>query len=297
MKRHLALAAVVLLCSCAPTPHKVRAVHVVTTIGVLGDWARQVGGDRVLVTSLLTGNEDTHTYEAKPEDARKLADADVLFRVGLGLEEWLDPVVRNAANGRLRIVDASAGVTGLVQGDAEDRYGNPHIWLDPQYAKVGVANLAAALAAVDPKGESLYRARQAAYGIRLDSLTSAIAARMAALSDRRFIALHDAWPYFARRFGLDKVENIEAVPGKEPSAREIARIIDRINREHIRLILSEPQLSSAIPDMLARETGIRVLVINPLCGGTDTSLDYIATMSSVAGSIATALDSGSQMTR
>jgi manganese/iron transport system substrate-binding protein len=291
MRRHLAATAIALLCACAPAPQKAKGIRVVTTIGVLGDWARQVGGDRVLVTSLLTGSEDSHTYEAKPEDARKLAGADVIFRVGLGLEEWLDPVIQNAAGSKARIVDASAGIIDIVQGDADEPIGNPHIWLDPQYAKVAVGNLVRELIQVDPRGESLYRARQAAYGIRLDSLTSAIAARTAALPDRRLIAFHDAWPYFARRFGLDVVASIEPVPGKEPSARELARLVDLIRRDRIRLVLSEPQLPSSLPEMLARETGVKTLVLDPLCGGTDASLDYIAAIGRLADAIAAALDS------
>src|SRR5512136_449794 len=114
--RRAAVAAVVilLLAACATTPPKTSGrVRVVTTLGILADWARQVGGDRVEVTSLLTGNESPHTYEAKPQDAALLARADILFRVGLGLEDWLDPVVENAENKQLVVVDASAGITDV----------------------------------------------------------------------------------------------------------------------------------------------------------------------------------------
>jgi ABC-type Zn uptake system ZnuABC Zn-binding protein ZnuA len=287
----------------------------VTTIGVLADWARQVGGDRVEVTSLLTGNESPHTYEARPQDAVLLARADILFRVGLGLEDWLDPVVENAGNKKLVIVDASAGITDIIT-DAEHqptsearsekleartpeseslapspqplapfRGGNPHIWLDPELAKVGIANLVKALVQADPKGESLYRAREAAYFVRLDSLSAAIAASFAGLSDRRLITYHDAWPYFARRFGLEIVASIEPIPGQEPSAKQLARMVDLIRHEYIKVITTEPQLSSALPDMLARETGVKVISLNPL----ESEGGYIAALGNRARALAAAL--------
>ncbi|MCX6843335.1 MAG: metal ABC transporter substrate-binding protein, partial [candidate division WOR-3 bacterium] len=235
-----------LLIGCATAPPKAsKQVRIVTTIGVLADWARQVGGDRVEVTSLLSGNESPHTYEIKPADVKTVADARILFRVGLGLEEWLDPAIENSGNKRLVIVDAAAGITDIIvdaghqsKSEARDQKlevrtpepppltprpsstpasGNPHIWLDPEYAKVGIENLVRELVELDPKGESLYRKRESAYFVQLDSLSQAIKAQVAALADRRFISFHDAWPYFCRRFGLEVVATVEPIPGQEPS--------------------------------------------------------------------------------
>src|SRR5512139_1891505 len=118
----IAAAGILLIAGCATEPPKSTGrLMVVTTIGVLADWARQVGGDRVEVTALLTGNESPHTYEAKPQDAARIARADVLFRVGLGLEDWLDPVIENSGNKRMVTVDASAGITDIIQGDEHSR--------------------------------------------------------------------------------------------------------------------------------------------------------------------------------
>jgi len=342
----------------APKPNG--KLRVVTTIGILADWARQVGGDRVEVTSLLTGNESPHTYEAKPQDAALLARADILFRVGLGLEDWLGPVVENAGNRKLVIVDASAGIPDVITetghrtksearsekleaGTSERRDrtksearaeklearapvadagpksevrnqkpegripgsdslianrqspvatpptfvggGNPHIWLDPELAKTGIENLVRELVRIDPKGESLYRAREVMYFGRIDSLSAAIAAGFSGLSDRRLVTYHDAWPYFARRFGLDIVASIEPIPGQEPSAKELARLVDLIGRERIKVITIEPQLPSALPDMLAKETGVKVVVLNPL----ESEGGYIAALGNSARALVDAL--------
>jgi len=285
-KAAAAVAGIVLLAGCAVAPQKSTGrLRVVTTIGVLADWARQVGGDRVEVTSLLSGNESPHTYEIRPADVKTVADARILFKVGLGMEEWLDPAIQNSGNKTLVVVDAATGLTDIVQGDEHDRSGNPHIWLDPEYAKVGIKNLVTELVRLDPKGESLYRKREAAYFVRLDSLSAAISAEFAGLRDRRLVTYHDAWPYFARRFGLDIIATVEPIPGKEPSARELARLVDLIRREHIKVITTEPQLPSVLPNMLASETGVKVVVLNPLeCEG-----GYVAAMGASAEALVDAL--------
>jgi ABC-type Zn uptake system ZnuABC Zn-binding protein ZnuA len=279
----------VLACGTAPQG-QMKKIKVVATIGVLGDWAQQVGGERVQVTSLLTGNESPHTYEAKPQDAARLAEADILFRVGLGLEDWLNPVVENAGNRRLVTVDAATGITDIIAGDAHDHgVGNPHIWLDPEYAKTAIGNLVRALVAADPKGESLYRSREQAYSLRLDSVSAVIAAEASGLKDRRFISFHDAWPYFARRFGYEIVASIEPIPGQEPSARDLVGMVELIRGRLVKVMTSEPQLPSALPDMLARETGIKVLVLNPLLADSVGRVDYIKELGRNAGALAAAL--------
>jgi ABC-type Zn uptake system ZnuABC Zn-binding protein ZnuA len=287
VRRAVAAAAGILLvggCGVAPQKSTGR-LRVVTTIGVLADWARQVGGDRVEVTSLLSGNESPHTYEIKPADVKAIADARILYRVGLGLEEWLDPAIQNSGNKTLAVVDAATGITDIVQGDEHDRSGNPHVWLDPEYAKAGIGNLVTELVRLDPKGESLYRKRESAYFVRLDSLSAAISAEFAGVRDRRIITYHDAWPYFARRFGLDIVTTVEPIPGQEPSAKELARLVDLVLRDHIKAITTEPQLPSALPNMLASETGAKVVVLNPL----ECEYGYIAALGADAESLVDAL--------
>lgn len=273
------LTLLILSTGCAPRVQTGKAIQVVTTLGVLADWARQVGGDRVQVTSLLTGLEGEHTYEVKPEDTRLIARASILFRVGLGLEDWLNPVIQSAGNPRLVVVDASTNVPVLQNAggnDTEHPKGNPHVWLDPLYAKIGIDNLVAALVKVDPRGESLYRARASAYDLRLDSLAQALAAVVRQLPDRRFISFHDAWPYFAERFGFQIAASIEPIPGQEPSARQIARLTDQIRSEHLRVACSEPQLPSDIPATLARETGVKIVILTPLTGAIRGVDDYVS---------------------
>ena len=288
----IAAAGIVLLAGCATAPSKSTGrLRVVTTIGVLADWARQVGGDRVEVTSLLTGSESPHTYEVKPTDVRTIADARILFRVGLGLEEWLDGLVANSGNRTLVMLDAADGVEVIGAGGGHGHEaGNPHVWLDPQNARAAVLRIAAELARLDPKAESLYQSRASSYAARLDSATADLQALAAALPDRRFIGYHDAWPYFNRRFGFEAVANIEPVPGQEPSARRLADLVELVRRERVRVVVTEPQLATDLPNTLARETGAMVVVLNALRADSAGADPYIGLIEQNVRRLAAALE-------
>lgn len=275
---------------CGPAPRQDSTkVRVVATLGVLADWANQVGGERVTVTTLLRGNESPHTFEPGPAAVEALARADVLLQIGLGLEEWLDPVVENAGNRRLRVVTAADVVDDVIADDEHGHGGNPHIWLDPEYAKRLVKRLANVLAATDPPGESLYRQRAQNYARRLDSLSAAILARAGQVKNRRFISFHDAWPYFCRRFRYEVVATVEPKPGQEPSARELASLTRLIRETGVRVVTTEPQLPTALPLTLAAETGVRVIVLNPLLTDSTGRVDYISGLGQAAEALAQAL--------
>ncbi len=262
------------------------AVRAVTTLPDLADWVRQIGGERVEARSLLQGFEDPHTYEPRVSDARDLARAQILVKVGLGLEEWLDGLVENAGNPGLRIVEASRGVPVLEDesdphghGHGHGRghthaLGNPHVWLSPENAALMCRTIAEALTAADPEGAETYRGNLEAYLARLEALASRLRGEAEALPDRRFLAYHSSWPYFARSLGFVQAGVIAPVPGQEPSARALASLVQRVRREKVQVLVTEPQLSSKIPDLLAQETGIRVVTLSTLLepGGAESYL-------------------------
>ncbi|MBI5015832.1 MAG: zinc ABC transporter substrate-binding protein [Deltaproteobacteria bacterium] len=257
----------------APLPARAAdALRVVTTLPDLADWVRQIGGERVEVRSLLTGFEDVHTYEPRVSDVKAVAGARVLVMVGLGLEEWIHGLVENAGNGGLIVVEASKGVSVLRDPEGTGRAGhdsasgNPHVWLDPANVAVICRNIARSLKAADPTAGDFYQRRLSAYLARLDALASQLRAQVARLKDRRFLAYHPAWPYFARGFGFQLAGVVTESPGQEPSAKGIAALIDRIRRERLRVLVTEPQLSSKLPSLLAQETGIQIVTLSDLLG-------------------------------
>jgi ABC-type Zn uptake system ZnuABC Zn-binding protein ZnuA len=150
--------------------------------------------------------------------------------------------------------------------------------MDPENATTMMRHITEALIQIDPAHATEYRTNQASYLRKLDHLQGDLSARITRLADRRFIAHHPAWPYFARRFGFQIVGTIQPQSGSEPSALQIHALIVKINKERIKVVVSEIQLSQKIPKLLAKETGARVVVLTTLPGGlphTETYLDML----------------------
>jgi ABC-type Zn uptake system ZnuABC Zn-binding protein ZnuA len=258
------------------------------TIPVLKDLVEQVGKPHVRVTSLLNGYENEHTYSPKPSDLVAIRKARLLFEVGIGLEVWVASLVKNAGSPSLQVVTTSKGIALIrdhqdhdgaqKQGTDNEPVGNPHVWLDPESAATMMRHITQSLIAADPAHATDYRNNQAAYLARLDNLRTALTERIARLADRRFVAHHAAWPYFARRFGLQIVGTIHAQSGAEPSARQLQHLVTMIKKERVKVIVSEIQLNQRIPELLAKESGARVIVLTTLPGGlpgTETYLDML----------------------
>lgn len=273
---------VVLAGSADPLPAS-EPLQVVATIPVLKEFADRVGGPHVRVVSLLSGTENEHTYSPKPSDLVAVRKAQVFIQIGMGLEVWVDALVRNAGNRNLLVVTTSdklAREAAAVQDTEAHGHGagNPHVWLDPENAKVMVGQIAAVLADSDPGHAEVYRANRERYVREIDALEAELGSRLQRVTDRRIVVHHPAWPYFARRFGFVIAGEIILQSGTEPSARHMQGLIGTIREGRIRVIVSEPQLNQKLPQMLARETGARVVVLTAMPGGlpgTGTYLDML----------------------
>jgi ABC-type Zn uptake system ZnuABC Zn-binding protein ZnuA len=264
-------------------------LNIVVTIPVLKDLAQQVGGPHVRVTSLLSGYENEHTYSPRPSDLVAVRNARLLFEVGIGLEVWVSSLVKNAGSRSLRVVTTSQGIAlirdhaarrdGTHQGgEPTGSSGNPHIWLDPENVAIMLRHITEALIAADPAHATDFRNRQAVYLQQLDRLRNELSDRVKQLPDRRFIAHHPAWPYMARRFGFDVAATIQMQSGTEPSALQLQSLIGKIKKDKIKVIVSEIQLSQKIPELLAKETKARIVVLTTLPGGlpgTETYIDML----------------------
>jgi zinc/manganese transport system substrate-binding protein/zinc transport system substrate-binding protein/manganese/iron transport system substrate-binding protein len=260
-------------------------IRVVATIPVLKDLAEQVGGGRVSVVSLLSGLESEHTYAPKPADVLAIRKARVLLQVGVGLEVWAGSLIKNAGNPNLMVVTTSRGIVLLREHEtpgerssSDEHEGNPHVWLDPENAKIMLRHITEAFSSVDPAHAAEYRESQAAYLNRLDRLEADLLGAVRGVPQPAIIVHHPAWPYFARRFGFRIAGSIISQPGSEPSAQHLHELITLIRAQHIRVIVSEPQMNRKIPEMIAKESGGRVVVLTPLPGGlpgTETYLDLL----------------------
>ena len=234
-------------------------IQAVATFSILGDLVRNVGGDRVDVTTLVGPNGDAHVYSPTPGDARKLAAANIVFVNGLGLEGWMTRLV--AASGtKAPTVIVTKGVTPRHMQDGENRGRSaidPHAWQSIADAKIYIANIRNGLVAIDPAGKSIYDANATAYLAKLGELESAVKAAIDSIpADRRkIITTHDAFGYFGAAYGMTFIAPEGVSTEAEPSAKDVARIITQIKKQKIPAVFLENISDPRLIDQIARQTG------------------------------------------
>jgi zinc transport system substrate-binding protein len=250
-------------------------IKIVTSIFPFADLARRVGGDRVEVISLVPPGASEHTWEPTPRLVANVIGTRVFYRVGAGFEPWVEKLLE-ASGSTFVTVDGSEGVDLLHETATS---ANPHYWLDPLAMKAGVTRLVVVLAGLDPDHASDYRARGARTLADLDALSAEILGRTSRFASRRLVTFHEAWDYFARRYGLTVAGTLEEFPGKEPGPRHLAALVRTIREENIRAVFAEPQFSSKAADVVAQECGIPVRLLDPLGGeGVPGRSDYDSLM-------------------
>jgi ABC-type Zn uptake system ZnuABC Zn-binding protein ZnuA len=266
--RALALTVAVLLAGCGGASNNdgspagsARDLNVVATTTPVQDFVRVIGGDRVEVTGLLKPNVDAHDYEPSPADLEAIAKADLLVINGVGLEEWLEDTV-NSAGFQGVTVDTSTGAR-IIQGQgATDEHGdNPHIWHNPQNAKLMSANIERALAAADPGDAGFFKANLDAYAAQLDALDADIARQINGLANKKLVTNHDAFAYYIQRYGLEFIGSV--IPSFDTSAelsgKEVADLVAKIKATGVKAVFSEASLPPKAAEVIAAEAGVKVV--------------------------------------
>jgi manganese/iron transport system substrate-binding protein len=237
-------------------------VPVVTTTTILADVVHEVGGDRVRVESLVPKGGEVHTFDPTPSDIRRVTDARLVVRNGLGLDDWLGDLVGDTGTEAqvVAVADDLPGVT-LIAGQEPGEAANPHLWMNVAYASAYAGRIAEALAAVDPDGAATYRANLVAYQERLAALDEYAKSRLGAIpeANRTVVSFHDAFPYFASAYGLTIDGTVVDAPGQDPSAGQIAALVSRIRAGGVKAIFAEAQFNPDIVDTIAAETGASVV--------------------------------------
>jgi zinc/manganese transport system substrate-binding protein/manganese/iron transport system substrate-binding protein len=233
-----------------------RVLKVVATTTQVADFATNVGGDRVRVTSLLKPNVDAHDYEPSPADVDAIARADLVLKNGVGLEEWLDDTIESSGfTGP--VVDTSQGVRLRQVGGQPD----PHIWQNPRNAQLMAAKIERALAAEDPTDAGVFQANLAAYDRELRNLDAEVARQIDSLANKKLVTNHDAFGYYIDRYRLQFVGSI--VPSFDSSAelsgRDIRDLVTKIRATGVKAIFSETSLPPRTAETIAREAGVKVV--------------------------------------
>ena len=230
-------------------------LNVVASFSILGDFVRNVGGDRVNVTTLVGPNSDVHVYTPAPADAKKIADAKLLVINGLGLEGWL-PRLLQASGSKAPILIATKGIKPLKVGSDAD----PHAWQSVANARIYVANIRDALVAAGPADAETFRGNAEAYLAKLDALDREVREAIAQIppARRKVISTHDAFGYFAAAYGIEFIAPLGVSTESEASARDIAGIITQIKTAKIPAVFLENISDPRLMQRIATETGARV---------------------------------------
>ena len=232
---------------------------VVATFSILADFARNVGGGRIVVTELVGPNGDTHVYQPSPADAQELGAARLILVNGLGLEGWIDRLIK-ASGAKAPVAVATKGIKPQ-QMNEEGRIGiDPHAWQSIANAKIYVANIRDALIAADPEGALDYRANAEKYLGELDALDKEVAAEIAAIppARRQIITTHDAFGYFGTAYGFRFVAPEGISTETEASARDVAKIIRQIKAQKIPAVFLENVTDSRLVQTIAAESGAKI---------------------------------------
>jgi ABC-type Zn uptake system ZnuABC Zn-binding protein ZnuA len=267
--------------SCVLAAPGFAAISIVAATPDLADIAKQVGGDRVSVYSIAKPNQDLHMIEPRPSDVSRIARADLVVRVGMDLDLWLDALLNAAANGKVNrggrgYVDASVGIQKLevprqqITGASGDIhvYGNPHYWLDPVNGEIISENILEGLKRVSPADANYFERNRNAFLASLRSGMRRWQEELSPYRGRKLVIYHDAWPYFVHRFGLKVLGCIEPKPGIPPTASHIASLIERIKAEKQPVVIAD---AAFYPDQAAKtiaaSTGAKFVVIPSSVGG------------------------------
>jgi len=262
-------------------------LKVVTTTQDLASITREVGGDRVDVTSIARGYQDPHFVEPKPSFLLLLKNADLLEVVGLELEiGWLPPLLDQCRNNNIRpgtpgYLDLSQGVEILDRPSVVNRsmgdvhpLGNPHYWLDPANAVRIAIQVRNRLAQLRPADAAYFDQHLQNFKARINDANKRWMAQMAPYRGAKIVDYHPSLPNFAKHFDLDIIGTVEPKPGIPPSPSHTLEIINLIKAQHVKAILMEPYFDRKTPDFVAAQTGAQVVVIYPSVGGKAGLDDY-----------------------
>lgn len=280
-------------------PARAEPAKVVATFSILGDLVRQVGGDRVAVSTLVGPNGDAHSFVPAPADAQAVAAARLVVVNGLGFEGWMDRLIK-ASGTKAKVVVASKGIVPIEEEDeGGTSHGHahaidPHAWQSVANAKRYVANIRDGLVGIDPEGKATYEANAGAYLAQLDRLDGEVRASLAGIPEarRRIVTTHDAFGYFAKAYGLRFLAPQGVSSQSEATARDVAAIVRQVRRDKIPAVFLENVSDPRLMQQIARESGAKAggrVFSDALSEPGGPAPTYLAMMRHNAGEFAAAL--------
>ncbi|MBN9388585.1 MAG: zinc ABC transporter substrate-binding protein [Chloroflexi bacterium] len=237
-------------------------IKVLATTTQLGDFARNIGGDRVEVTTILRPDDDPHDYDPTADDSKNAAAAQLIVKNGVGTDDWLDKIITNSGT-KAPLIDTSEGIKLRAgNGSDEEKQGDPHIWHSTDNAKIMVANVAKGLTQVDPTNKEYYQSQLTAYQKQLDDLKAQITQIFAPVpvEKRKLVTNHDAFGYFTDEFQITVVGSV--IPSfsdaAQPTPQEINELIKNIKDNNVKVIFTETTINPKIAEQVAGAAGVKI---------------------------------------
>jgi ABC-type Zn uptake system ZnuABC Zn-binding protein ZnuA len=250
--------------SIGPTNGKMR---VAASIRPLADIVSNVGGDWIEVKTILPTGASPHTFEPAPEQIRALQGTKLIFSIGQGLDNWVNPITENVPGSSDVMADAGIKFRSLptdqIDPDQPNQSVDPHYWLDISNTKIMAQNIAGLLTKADPAHGTDYAKNLSAYLVKLDESDKEIRRELSTVPHKEMITHHNAWGYFADAYGLKVVGTFEISPGKEPTPKQISDLQNLVKQYGIKTIFSEPQLSEQSLIPFTQDLKLKTAVLDP----------------------------------
>lgn len=270
-------------------------LNVMASFYPMYDFAVKIGGDKINVKNMVPAGTEPHDWEPATKDITGLEKADVFVYSGAGMEHWAEDVLKTLKNKNLTAVEASSGIT-LMKGheheegeskeaaDEEHEHGefDPHVWLSPVNAKKEMENIKDAFVKADPANEAYYQANYETYASKFDELDKKYKDTLSPLPNKSVVVAHEAFGYLCNAYGLTQMGIEGLTPDSEPDPARMAQVIDFVKENKVKTIFFEDLVSPKVAETIAKETGAKTEVLNPLEGLTDEQLkngdDYFTVM-------------------
>lgn len=265
-----------------------KKLNVMTSFYPVYDFTVKVGGDKINATNMIPAGTEPHDWEPATKDIADLEKADVFVYSGAGMEHWAEDVLKSLSNQNLTVQEASLGITLLKGHEEEDgeeeEHGqfDPHVWLNPMFAKKEMENIKDALVKADPENQAYYEANYETYAQKFDELDQTYRDTLSPLPEKAVVVAHEAFGYLCSAYGLTQMGIEGLTPDSEPDPARMAQVIDFVKENQVKTIFFEELVSPKVAETIAKETGAETEVLNPLEGLTDEQLkngeDYFSIM-------------------
>ena len=244
-------------------------VKVMTSFYTMYDFAQKIGGEKVEITNMVPSGTEPHDWEPSAIDIRNMEDADVFIYNGAGMEHWAEDILKSLDNSELITVEASEGVELIKEGKEND----PHVWLDPENAKIEMEHIKDAFIKADKDNAEYYNENYETCSRQLDELNQEFKETLSQATNKDIIVAHKAFAYLCKAYGLNQIAIEGLMPDSEPDPARMEEIIQLAKKKKINTIFFEELVSPKVANTIAKEIGAKTEVLNPLEGLSEEQMD------------------------